>query len=76
VIGRYVGYSNFQDSIQDFIFDYLRDKFLKKLNIQSNLVIIIETVMNLSGWNIVEIILKKYGFSYLVNYIFYLSLIV
>ena len=76
VTGQDEGYSNLQNSIQDYIFDYLRDKFLKLIDMPSKIVIIIDTVLNLSGWSLIQMIMKKYGFSYLINYIFYLSLII
>jgi hypothetical protein len=76
VTGQNEGYSNLQNSIQDYIFDYLRDKFLNLINIPTKIIIIIDTVMNLSGWGIIQMILKKYGFGYLINYIFYLSILI
>jgi hypothetical protein len=76
VTGQDEGYSNLQNSIQDYIFDYLRDKFLNLINIPSKIVIVIDTILNLSGWSLIQMIMKKYGFGYLINYIFYLSLII
>jgi hypothetical protein len=76
VTGRKEGYSNFIDYIKNYIYDYFKNKVIEKMNISKSIVTIINTVTNLSVFTIIEIILKKYGFAYLMNYIFWISIFI
>ena len=49
--------------------------FLKKMHLPLKVIAMVDTVMNLSIWTIIDFILKQYGFLYLVKYVFWLSLI-
>jgi hypothetical protein len=80
VIGQKEGYSKLNDIIFDYITDYFRHKILKfteqTLNISSKIILYIETIINLSAFDIIKIILQKYGFGYLLKYVFYLSFVI
>ena len=78
VIGQSEGYSKIKDTIIDYIYDYFRDKIV---NIYKNsrlgrLIFYVDAVMNLTAYDIINLILKQYGFGYLLKYIFYLSLVI
>jgi hypothetical protein len=80
VIGQKEGYSKMKEKIQDYIFNYFRDKIKnfaeKTLNVSSKIIVIIETLINLTVFDIIKIIIKKYGFGYLLKYVFYLSMLI
>lgn len=80
VTGQKEGYSKMKEKIQDYIFNYFRDKIInfaeQALNISSKLIITIETLINLTVFDIIKIIIKKYGFGYLLKYVFYLSIFI
>jgi len=63
------------NDIQDYIFEYLKDKFLKYVNASKNIIYIVNTIVSLDGYMIIKMLLKHYGLSYLVNLIFWLSLL-
>jgi len=63
------------DDIQDYILEYLKDKFLKYINASKNIIYIVNTIVSLDGFMIIKMLLKHYGLSYLVNWIFWLSLL-
>ena len=69
-----------KEKIQDYIFNYFREKLInfaeKTLNVSSKLIITIETLIKLTVFDIIKIIIKKYGFGYLLKYIFYLSMLI
>ena len=69
-----------KEKIQDYIFNYFRDKIKnfaqKTLNVSSKIIVIIETLINLTVFDIIKIIIKKYGFGYLLKYVFYLSMLI
>lgn len=69
-----------KDKIQDYIFNYFREKLInfskETLNVSSKLIVTIETLINLTVFDIIKIIIKKYGFGYLLKYIFYLSMLI
>lgn len=63
------------NDIQDYIFEYLKDKFLKYVNASKNIIYIVNTIVSLDGYMIIKMLLKHYGLSYLANLIFWLSLL-
>lgn len=63
------------NDIQDYIFEYLKNKFLKSLNVSNKIIKVINTVMSLDGFMILTLLLKKFGYAYLINWLFWLSLI-
>ena len=69
-----------KEKIQDYIFNYFRDKIKnfaeKTLNVSSKLIVTIETLINLTVFDIIKIIINKYGFGYLLKYVFYLSMLI
>ena len=69
-----------KEKIQDSIFNYFREKIInfakETLNVSSKLIVTIETLINLTVFDIIKIIIKKYGFGYLLKYIFYLSMLI
>ena len=78
--GQKEGYSKMKEKIQDYIFNYFRDKIKnfaqKTLNVSSKIIVTIETLINLTVFDIIKIIIKKYGFGYLLKYVFYLSMLI
>lgn len=78
--GRKEGYYKMKEKIQDYIFNYFREKLInfskETLNISSKIIVTIETLINLTVFDIIKIIIKKYGFGYLLKYIFYLSMFI
>jgi hypothetical protein len=78
--GQKEGYSKMKEKIQDYIFNYFRDKIINfsknTLNISSKIIITIETLIKLTVFDIIKIIINKYGFGYLLKYVFYLSLFI
>jgi hypothetical protein len=80
VIGQKEGYSKMKEKIQDYICNYFRDKIIKfaeqTLNVSSKIIVIIETLINLTVFDIIKIIVNKYGFGYLLKYVFYLSMLI
>ena len=79
-IGQKEGFSRIKESITDYIIQYFRDKILKfteqTLNVSSKIILYVETIINLSAIDIIKIILQKYGFGYLLKFVFYLSFII
>jgi len=69
-----------KEKIEDYIFNYFRDKIKnfaeKTLNVSSKIIVTIETLINLTVFDIIKIIIKKYGFGYLLKYVFYLSILI
>ena len=57
------------------IYDYLRDKFLQTLHIPVKVILVIDTLANLSGFTLLQMLLAKFGLQYLLNYLFWISLI-
>ena len=80
MIGQKEGYSKVNDIIFDYITQYFRYKILnftkQSLNVSSKIIVYIQTILNLSAFDIIKIILQKYGFGYLLKYVFYLSFII
>lgn len=80
VTGQKEGYSKMKEKIEDYILNYFRDKIKnfaeKTLNVSSKIIVTIETLINLTVFDIIKIIIKKYGFGYLLKYIFYLSMFI
>lgn len=69
-----------KEKIEDYIFNYFRDKIInftkETLNISSKIIVTIETLINLTVFDIIKIIINKYGFGYLLKYVFYLSMFI
>jgi hypothetical protein len=63
------------NDIQDYIFEYLKDKFLKYINASKNIIYIVNTIVSLDGFMIIKMLLKHYSLTYLANWIFWLSLL-
>ena len=80
VTGRKEGYSKMKEKIEDYILNYFRDKIInfaeQSLNVSSKLIITIQTLINLTVFDIIKIIINKYGFGYLLKYVFYLSMFI
>jgi hypothetical protein len=80
VIGQKEGYSKMKEKIYDYILNYFRDKIInfteQALNVSTKIIVTIETLINLTVFDIIKIIIKKYGFGYLLKYVFYLSIII
>lgn len=80
VIGQKEGYSKMKEKIQDYIFNYFRDKIInfaeQALNVSSKIIVTIETLIKLTAFDIIKIIVNKYGFGYLLKYVFYLSMFI
>jgi len=80
VIGQKEGFSKINDTIFDYITQYFRDKIInfteQTLNVSSKIILYIETIINLTAYDIIKIILQKYGFGYLLKFVFYLSFII
>ena len=69
------GYYNLLDYIQGNIHNYLVNKFMKKVGLPLRLISAVNTVMNLSGWSILQYILTKFGLAYLLNYLWWIVLL-
>lgn len=69
-----------KEKIQDYIFNYFRDKIInfaeQALNVSSKIIVTIETLIKLTAFDIIKIIVNKYGFGYLLKYVFYLSMFI
>lgn len=63
------------NDIQDYILEYLKDKFLKYINASKNIIYIVNTIVSLDGFMIIKMLLKHYSIAYLANWIFWLSLL-
>jgi hypothetical protein len=63
------------DSIYNYIFDYLRDAFLKKIGIPMRIVSAINTVMNLDGYSVIRMILTHFGYLKFVSIVWWLAFI-
>ena len=63
------------ESVYDYIIDYLRTEFLKKLGIPLRIVSAINTVANLSGWSVVQMVLAQFGYAKFVNWVFWFSML-
>jgi len=48
---------------------------MKKMKVPVRIIGAVDIIMNLSVLNIINVILAKYGFGYLLNYIFWISLV-
>jgi hypothetical protein len=76
VIGLLEGFSNLVDYIHDTIFQYLLDKFMRHIKIPIKIITTVDFIMNISVFNLVQMILAKYGFAYFFEYVFWLSIII
>jgi hypothetical protein len=47
----------------------------KRAHISTAVVSSVEFIINLNVWSIIQIIIKKYGMTYLLKYIFLLSML-
>lgn len=63
------------DSIYDFICDYLRNEFMKKIGLPVRIISAINTIMNLDGYSIIQLILAHFGFAKFVSWVFWVSII-
>jgi hypothetical protein len=63
------------DSVIDYVFDFLRDEFLKKAGIPRRIIALVSTIANIDGFFVINLILEKYGYAYLLKWIWWLSLI-
>jgi len=63
------------NSAIDYIFELLRNEFLKKINVSKNIITIITTIVNMDIYTVIGLILQKYGYGYLLKWVFWLSLI-
>jgi hypothetical protein len=64
-----------KDKIIDYVYDTMRNKFMKYLRIPSSTITTINFIIELNIITIIELIIKKFGFSYLLKYIFLLSIL-
>jgi len=63
------------NSAIDYVFDFLRNEFLKKINMSKNIIATISTIVNMDSYTVIGLILQKYGYGYLLKWVFWLSLI-
>jgi len=63
------------NSAIDYVFDFLRNEFLKKINMSKNIIATISTIVNMDAYTVIGLILQKYGYGYLLKWVFWLSLI-
>ncbi len=63
------------NSAIDYVFDLLRNEFLKKINMSKNIIATISTIVNMDAYTVIGLILQKYGYGYLLKWVFWLSLI-
>jgi hypothetical protein len=63
------------ESVYDFIFDYLRNEFIKRLGLPLRIVSAINTVANLNGWTLLQMLLAKYGYAKFMSWLFWVSLV-
>lgn len=68
-------YCKLVDNFKDFVMQYIVDSFLKRLGTPLKIIAVVDFVMNLSAYTVVELILNKYGLGYLVKYAFLISLL-
>lgn len=48
---------------------------MKKIGIHLRVISSINTVMNLSGWSVIQMILAKFGYAKFVSWVFWISVI-
>jgi hypothetical protein len=53
----------------------MRNQFYKKAHVSTALITSIEFIINLNALTIIEHIIKRFGMTYLLKYIFLLSII-
>jgi hypothetical protein len=64
-----------KDKIIDYVYDTLRNKFMKYLRLPSSTITTINFIIEFNIITIIELIIKRFGFSYLLKYIFLLSIL-
>lgn len=57
------------------ILDYFRDECLREFGMKKKYITTISTLINIDVYYIINLILKKYGFLYLLNWIWWISLL-
>lgn len=57
------------------ILDYFRDECLREFGMKQKYITTISTLINIDVYYIINLILKKYGFLYLLNWIWWISLL-
>jgi len=63
------------DAAFDYVCDYLRDEFLKKTGIPRRIIALVSTIANIDGLFVINLILEKYGYAYLLKWIWWLSIL-
>jgi len=63
------------ESVYDFILDYLRNQFLKRIGIPIRIITAINTVANLNGWTLLQMVLAKYGYAKFMSWLFWVSMV-
>tara|TARA_R110002126_G_scaffold63229_3_gene162126 strand:+ start:44 stop:283 length:240 start_codon:yes stop_codon:yes gene_type:complete len=61
--------------VNDYVVQRLVDNFLRTVKAPLQVIFYVDTIMNLSGWTVLQMVLTKYGFGFLANYIFWLALL-
>jgi len=61
--------------VNDYVVQHLVDTFLRTVGAPLRLIVVVDTIMNLSGWTVLQMVLAKYGIDFLTNYIFWLALL-
>ena len=61
--------------INDYVVQHLVDNFLRTINAPLQVIFYVDTIMNLSGWTVLQMVLAKYGIGFLTNYIFWFALL-
>jgi hypothetical protein len=68
-------YSKCVALVNDYVVQHLVDTFLRTVGAPLQLIVVVDTIMNLSGWTVLQMVLAKYGIGFLTNYIFWLALL-
>ena len=68
-------YSKVVGFVNDYVIQHLVDAFLRTVGAPLRLIVFVDTIMNLSGWTVLQMVLAKYGIGFLTNYIFWLALL-
>lgn len=61
--------------MRDWVFDFLRNEFLKKMNISRNIIATISTIANMDAYTVICMILQKYGYAYVLKWVWWLALL-
>jgi len=63
------------NSVRDFILDYLRDEFLRRVGVNRSQLVVTTAVMNLDAFYFINLILNHYGVGHLVKMLWWITLL-